>query len=265
MQVSISQIKCFKACRRQYELRYNYGVEPVEKSEALTVGTSYHGLLEELYNTGKLPEGITREHAMAKAYMDIIYPRFEVSSVENWVRYDIGNGDQLIGRIDGMTKDGLIVEHKTTSSEITEAYEYNLLWDEQILAYMLCTDSRQVWYTVCRKPSIRLCKNETEEAFYERMCEWYKTDTDKKIKLMLITRTDEEVERFRQELRDIVLEIKYANAAELRNPFYRNTCYCNMWGRRCEYSPICLDYDPNQEYIEFKRRESVRDESTEVR
>ena len=76
------------------------------------------------------------------------------------------------------------------------------------------------------------------------------TDTDSKIRLFDVERTDEEVEAFRKELeeiKDIISE------AEVNKRFYRNTCHCNAWGRRCEYSSICLNYDPSQSYIEFTK------------
>lgn len=259
MRLSISRIKAFKSCRRMYELKYLEHLEPIQKAESLQTGSNYHKLLEELNKEGNLiepwsEEDYTKERAMAEAYKKYIYPHFRVVEAEKWLEYELGEGDKLVGIVDGLADDGHIVEHKTTGSEITEAYEYNLLWDEQILAYMLMTGHRKVWYTVCRKPTIRQKQNETVEEFYHRMIEWYDTDTESKIRLLEIERTDDEVERFRQELTDIWKEMKYAENEELFNPFYRNTCHCNMWGRRCEYSSICLHYDPNQEYVEFERR-----------
>ena len=114
---------------------------------------------------------------------------------------------------------------------------------------MLLTGERKVWYTVCRKPTIRQKQNESDEEFYNRMVEWYDTDTDSKIRLLEIERTDAEVEAFEHELKMMVYEMKYATS------FYKNTCHCNMYGRRCEYSSVCLNYDPNQEYIEFVKGE----------
>lgn len=257
MRLSISKIRAFKSCRRLYELKFIEHLEPVNKPEALELGSNYHKLLEELNKNNHHWDYVdySKERAMAEAYYKYIFPKFHVIKAEKWLEYDLGNGDRLVGIADGIADDGHIVEHKTCSSEITEQYEYNLLWDEQILTYMLMTGNRKVWYTVCRKPTIRQKQNETEEEFFNRMVEWYDTDTDSKIRLLEIERTDEEVERFRNELHDIYLEMKYSEAAELRNPFYRNTCHCNAWGRRCEYSSVCLHYDPNQEYVEFVKGE----------
>lgn len=222
-------------------------MEPVQKPDALEVGSNYHKLLEELNNTGKLPEcDFTKEYAMAKAYEKYIYPKFKVVEAEKWLEYDFGKDNKLVGIVDAIADDGHIVEHKTTGMEITEQYEYNLLWDEQILAYMLMTHKREVWYTVCRKPTIRQKQNETEEEFYNRMVAWYDEDTDSKIRLLEIKRTDEEVKTFKREVRKMIRMMNKTNPV-----YYRNTCHCNMWGRRCEYSSICLNYDPNQEYVEF--------------
>ena len=259
MRLSISKVKCFKSCRRMYELKYIERLRPVVKPEALEVGSNYHKLIEGLNNIGCLPpaeDDWSKELAMAKAYEKYIYPKFHVVEAEKHLEMDLENGDILHGYVDGIADDGHIVEHKTCGSEITEQYEYNLLWDEQILAYMLLTGQRKVWYTICRKPNIRQKQNETEEEFYHRMVEWYDTDTDKKIRLLEIERTDEEVEQFKKELLDIC---KTMNACErnkdVRNNFYKNTCQCNVYGRRCEYSSVCLHYDPNQQYIEFIKEE----------
>lgn len=250
MRISISGLKLFKACRRAYELKYIENLYPVATTDALSVGSSYHEKIETLYNTGEIDTSdMSRESAMALAYRKYIYPRFAVKSVEQWFERPLATGDTLIGRVDGIAENGYIVEHKTTSSEITEAYEFDLQWDEQILAYMLATGARKVWYTVCRKPTIRLRKGESEQEFFDRMVAWYDEDTDSKIRLLEIERTDSEVKSFEEELTRTVLEM-YEPCV-----YYRNTLNCNCWGRRCEYSSVCLHYDPEQEYVEFERRE----------
>ena len=252
MRLSTSKIKTFKACRRLYELKYIEHLEPVQKSEALETGSNYHQLLEQLNNTGSFDEGITKEHAMASAYKKYIYPNFHVTEAEKYVEYNLGDDDLFIGIIDGIADDGHIVEHKSTGQEITEQYEYNLQWDEQILAYMMMSGHRKVWYTVCRKPTIRQKQNESDEEFFQRMCEWYDTDTDSKIRLLEITRTDEEIEAYRRDLQDIK---KVIALADVNKEYYRNTCHCDKYGKRCEYSSVCMFYDPNQQYVEFVKGE----------
>lgn len=255
MKVSISKIKCFKSCRRLYKLKYIEGLEPREKPQALELGSNYHKILEELNNGEDIinVDDYSKERAMARAYQKYIYPKVKVVETEKHLEMNLGNGNSLHGYIDAIADDGYIVEHKTTGSDVTEQYEYNLLWDEQILAYMLLTGSRKVYYTVCRKPTIRQKKNETEEEFFNRMINWYDEDAESKIKLLKIERTDEEVNQFKDELQSIIAEMSDTNY------YYRNTCQCNVYGRRCEYSSVCLYYDPNQEYIEFEKKERSDD------
>jgi len=247
MKLSISRIKLFKSCRRAYELKYVHGLTPVESAEALRVGSNFHAKIEELNNTGEIDtEDLSRESAMAVAYKKYVYPKFKVEAAEEWNTASL-DGVDLISRVDGISNDGRLVEYKTTSAEITDEYEYNLMWDEQIPMYMYMTGTREVWYVVVRKPSIRQKKDESDEDFFNRMVEWYDSDTDKKIRVMLIERTDEEINEFVEELRKISFEIGHCSN------FYRNPTYCNCWGRRCEYSSICLNYDPSQEYIGFTK------------
>lgn len=258
MRLSITKIKAFKACRRLYQLKYIEGLEPVQKSEALETGTNYHALIDQI-NKGELdpitsPER-TKEMAMARAYYLHIHPRFHIVESEKWLEYDLGGDDKLVGIADGIADDGCIVEHKTSGLDIGDAYEYALQWDEQIMAYMLMTGKRKVHYTVIKKPTIRQKKDETAEDFFYRMLDWYEEDTDEKIRVIEIERTDEEVEQFKRDLIDILLEMKIATNTSGRNSYYRNTCHCDKYGQRCEYSSVCLYYDPTAEYIDFIKKE----------
>jgi len=248
MKLSISQIKTFKACRRAWELRYKEGLRPIQTAEALELGKSYHELLEALEKGEGLEDGVfDKPHAMAKAYEKYILPQFKVVAAEQELEKEIG-GHTLHGFVDGLSDDGHIVEHKTTSMDIAEGgeYEYNLLWDEQVLAYMSLSGLRKVHYTVCKKPTIRLKKDETDEEFYNRMVTWYDDDTENKIRVFTVERTDEEVAQWEQDFVAIADEME-------RGVIYKNTCHCVQYGRRCEYANVCLHYDPEQQYIEFTK------------
>lgn len=243
--ITVSRIKLFKACRRAYQFRYLEGLIPAETASALQTGISYHEKLEQLYKDGYFEvTDYTKESAMAMAYKEYIYPKFAVTASEEWFEKD-----GFIGRVDGVAEDGRLVEHKTASGDIGEEYEFNLQWDEQILMYMYLTGARSMWYTVCRKPTIRQKKNELEEEFFHRMVTWYDKDTESKIRVFEVSRTDEEVEQYAKELCEIAEEMRTTHN------LYRNPCYCNHWGRRCEYSPICLNYDPTEKYVGFRRND----------
>lgn len=250
MRASVSQIKAFKACRRAWYFKYSEKLEPVQVADSLQTGRKYHALLETLENGEELPEEYTKECAMATAFKKYIFPYIKVVAAEKELELPVGD-HILHGFVDGLSEDGCIVEHKTTSMDISEGgeYEYNLLWDEQVLAYMALTGSRKVYYTVCKKPTIRLKKGETEEEFFKRMVEWYDEDTEHKIRVFTVERTDEEVEQFAQDF------VKICDEMEQTDYYYRNTCNCDAWGRRCEYSSVCLNYDPAQQYLEFTKGE----------
>ena len=252
MKGSISRIKLFKACRRAYYFKYVEGLEPVQKPEALEIGTNYHELIERLYRTDELPEDdFSKEKAMAVAYRKYVYPMFKVKSVEEWAEGIVGK-HILIGRVDGIAEDGSLVEHKTTSLNLDE-YEYSLQWDEQMLTYMWLTDTTHIWYTICRKPTIRQKKDESDEEFFQRMVNWYDEDTGSKIRLLRLERTQEQIKDCVRELQYTMDDIE-ALDSDIRK-WSKNTCYCNHWGRRCEYLDVCLDYDPDKEYIGFMKGE----------
>lgn len=258
MKASISQIKLFKACRKAWDFKYQEHLKPVVNPDALETGKAYHGYIEELENGVDLAakyQGIyTKELAMALAYQKYIYPKFHVTVAEKELEKPIGE-HILHGFVDGLSDDGYIVEHKTTSRDISEGgeYEYNLLWDEQVLAYMSLTGCRKVYYTVCRKPTIRLKKDESDEEFFKRILEWYDDDTEHKIRVFTVERTDAEVAQFEKDFESICAEISACEHGDIIA--HRNTCHCNAWGRRCEYASICLNYDPAQQYVEFYKEE----------
>lgn len=260
MITSISKIRLFKSCRRAYELKYVYGVVPVKDAEALEIGKTYHSKIEELYNSGDIDTSdLSKESAMAEAYKKYVYPKFKVKSVEQWFAMPLGE-HTIRGRVDGIADDKSLVEHKTTSASSMEEYEYNLQWDEQILCYMLAENTQSMYYTVIKKPTIRKKKSETDEDFFNRMVEWYDTDTDDKIRVMNVWRSAEELTDFRNELAEICTEM---DEAEAKGRMYRNQSYCNHWGRRCEYAPICKHYDLNLTYVDFERRSKSENREAE--
>lgn len=249
MRLSNSAIQCFKSCRRKYWLRYVQGLEYNKPIEVLERGKSYHAKLEELYNEGFFtPDENVKTNAMAMAYQKYIYPKFPVQAVEEWFEKDI-SGHKIIGRIDGKTPDGQVVEHKSVSSAIDDSYIYKLSFDEQILTYMLAMGTNQIFYTACQVPTIRQKKNESEEEFQQRCVEWFDTDTDSKIRVINVTRSPKELKEFEEDLSRMFHEMENCDF------FYRNQICCSQWGRMCEYAQICLNYDPNIEYVDFNKRE----------
>lgn len=252
MKASISKIRLFKSCRRAYELRYVEGLAPVEVSDALETGRSYHSKLEDLYRDGDFDDSdMSKASAMARAYDKYIYPIFKMETVEEPFEFKVCPEHTIVGRVDGISDGKVLVEHKTTSSDL-DGYEFDLEWDEQIPCYMLAYGTNSMIYTIVKKPTIRQKKNESDEEFYQRMVEWYDEDTHSKIRCFTIVRTADELMQFRVELVRMCDEMERAEASGM---LYRNPAYCHHWNTLCEYAQICNNYDPNETYINFERRE----------
>lgn len=264
MKLSASLIKTYKMCRRKYELRYIEELEPIDKAQALQDGTDYHAMIEAFYQgegIGYTGEGNPKVCAMAMAYVEYLWQKHkelkEVEYAEKWFEYPLTKKHSIVGRNDAITKDGIPVEHKTVSCDIDDEYIYTLQWDEQILTYMLANSINEMYYTVIRKPTIRQKQGETDQEFFNRCADWYKEDTDKKVKLIKVTRSFAEIEEHRKNLIVIAEEI------ERCKHFYRNPNACNCYNRRCEYSQICLDYTPELQCVNFEKKKRYSEEVEE--
>jgi hypothetical protein len=240
-----------------------YGLEPVRPAEALRRGLSYHegveGLLKQWvdYTLGSPIDYIEdpKIKAMVSAFNYYIIPKLASQykvrpvDVEPWFSYTTRSGHTIIGRADGKMSGNVLIEHKTTSGLIDGAYYQRLELDEQIPTYMLAFGARRILYTVCSVPSIRQKKDESDDDFYARCVAWYEVDTESKINVVEITKSEEELAEFKIEQDEIVTEMERCRL------FYRNPSHCTKWGRMCEYASVCMNYDPNRDYVGFKRRD----------
>lgn len=254
MRTSYSAIQTFKACRRLYELKYIHGLELITQSDAINRGVQYHELVEDILSGGTTSYRFSdcdnpKVKAMATAFQMYVAPNIQAKAVEQWFRYFTKSGHLIVGRLDGKTLNDEVIEHKTTSGLVDGDYFARLDLDEQIPTYMLACKSNYVWYTVCSTPSIRQRKGETDEEFYLRCVDWFSEDTEHKITFVKLFRDDDSLKAFADEQDAIVSEMESCKL------FYRNPSNCMKWGRMCEYAPVCMNYDPNKDYIQFKRRE----------
>lgn len=255
MRTSYSAIQTFKACRRLYELKYINGLELIRQSDSINRGVQYHELVENILSGGTYSYHFSdcddpKVKAMATAFHMYVAPKLNVKDVEKWFRYWTQSGHLIVGRLDGKTTNNEVVEHKTISGLIDGDYFARLEMDEQIPTYMLATKSNSVLYTACSTPTIRQKKNESDEGFYLRCLDWFEDDTEKKIACVKIVRDDGMLKTFAKEQDAIVSEMANCKL------FYRNPSNCTKWGRMCEYAPVCMNYDPTKDYIQFKRREN---------
>lgn len=262
MILSATLIKTYKMCRRNYELKYIEKLEPITKAAALQDGSDYHAGIEKFYNTGDFDVDIEQPKisAMIFAYVKYIASQPELNEVkyaEKWFEYELTERHKIVGRNDAISKDGIPIEHKTTSNDVDEEYIYSLQWDEQILTYMLANGINEMLYTVIKKPTIRQKQKETAEEFYNRCVEWYDEDTDKKVRVIKVIRSNNEIEEHKKNL------IIMADEIETCKHYYRNPTACTCYNRRCEYSSVCLNYNPALEYVEFEKKKRHSEELEE--
>ena len=212
MRASNSSIQCFKSCRRMYELKYIYGLEPVKHSEAIDRGLSYHEGVEQLlkdwidYHNGTPLIQDPKISAMVQAFNVYVIPALAAAKVkpveaEPWFSFKTKSGHTVVGRADGRMSGNSLIEHKTTRGLIDGDY-------------------------------------------YQRLDE---ENTEQKINVIELRKTEEELKAFEGELDEML------NLIEGCKNFYRNPSHCMKWGRLCEYAPVCMKYDPNQEYIGFTK------------
>lgn len=253
MWLSNSGIQCFKSCRRAYELKYVEGIIPTQNAEVVERGKSYHEKVESLLMGEDFQYDNPKTDAMAIAFAKYVMPKIgKVEAVEEWFEKPLGDtGHTLVGRCDGRLPNGRLIEHKTTSGNLDEAYIYGLQNDEQILTYMWAYGVNNILYTVCKTPTIRMKQNETEDEFRERCVEWFAEDTEHKIGTIEVYRSPEEIAEFGEALNMMAEEISSCHN------YYRCPSNCMRWNRPCEYMAICRNYDPQMEYANFERREKT--------
>lgn len=253
--LSASKLRTFKACRRKYQLSYIELLEPIQKEQALEMGSSYHKNIEMLLNKEDVIEIFDDVEqckilAMTKAFQKYILPKLpKVKATEQKFEFCIDEEKDywVNGIIDAITEDGLVIEHKTSSTPLDEKYIDRINWDDQVPIYMLATGTNNCCYTVCQKPTIRLKKDEELVDFYKRCLDWYEENTEQKIGLFIVVRTKEELAEKWQELKEMCEEMENAKV------FYKNQQNCSIIS--CPYSSICLNYDASIEPIGFKKKE----------
>jgi hypothetical protein len=247
-ELTASMIGSYKRCPRRYELEYIHCLKPVESSEALSLGSSYHANVEKILKREEYDHaGLAGKMAEAfEKYID--WPSWEARAEEEF-RVRLSRGLYLKGRLDALTKDGIPVEHKTTGQNALEKYIDHLAYDDQISIYMLITGSRRAIYTIVQKPTIRQGKMETEAEYLERVGEWY---SPAHVMSVNVVRTACELEAKREELMYLARQIRHTKLF-WRNP---NTCAITT----CPYASICLNYEPSMQLVGYEKKERRNEE-----
>ena len=241
-ELTASMISSYKKCPRRYELEYIYNLKPVESSEALSIGSSYHANVEKILKHEAYDhEGLAGK--MAEAFEKYIDWQDWSATPEEEFRVKVSRGLYLKGRLDALTYDGVPVEHKTTGQYSLEKYIDHLAYDDQITIYMLVTNSRHAIYTIMQKPTIRQGKAESESEYLGRVSAWYSPEHARSVK---VVRTGSELEAKLEEIKYLARQIRHTKL------FWRNPNTCALTS--CPYASICLNYEPSMQLVGYEKK-----------
>jgi RecB family exonuclease len=161
---------------------------------------------------------------------------------------------RLAGKMDAVVRlpDGRIavLEYKTCGEDISPASDYwlRLRSDGQISQYVLAAramgyDAATVIYDVTRKPTIRLRKSETPEAYGARLLEDIGNRPDYYYQRREVPRLEDELEVYRAELWQQAKHLlgMRRRARKLARPDEAHFRNVGRWTcSRCDYSQLCL-------------------------
>lgn len=228
-----SQVRAYKSCRRLFQLQYIDCLKPIGEYEPYAMGRNYHFKISQIIKTGEYEKTHDKTDAMAEAFRNFILPKINCDKAEVEFKTRLSQGIYLRGKADGISKDNIIIEHKTAYGAAGEDFEEKLKIDDQIMIYMIGIGSNELLYTLCQKPTIKLRQNEEYEDYLKRCYEWY---DESKTAVYKISKTDKELDDKKAELIQIAKEIRRGKH------WHRNPYNCKVLS--CVYDKICENYNP---------------------
>jgi len=193
--LTVSEMKAFRRCNRYHHYRYRLGYRPVSDADALYFGRLFHLGLETWWKSDAKLEPALASVQEAVESVGCMVNAVDLEKVRclligyhfRWENEDIGavavehefetalinpltgaasRTFTLGGKVDciaeDLRKDCWVVEHKTTSSDITQGSEYwqRLRLDTQVSTYITALksvgyDVRGCIYDVVKKPLLR--------------------------------------------------------------------------------------------------------------
>jgi len=312
--LTASRLRDARACQRLHFYKYVKGYRPLGDVGPLRFGQMFHKALEAWWGAldfDKLDAALLTipseadpyEAAMARALLVGYHERWrgqelEVLAIEGefnvpLVNPQTGASSQtwtLAGKFDAIAKEitgrVLLVEHKTTSSDITPGSDYwkMLRLDGQISIYFEGARSsgfevEACLYDVIRKPGIRPLKatpeedrkfkkdgtlyanqrteDETPDEFEDRLAAAIAEDPNRYFTRGEIVRLESEMD---EAMYDVWSMGRQLRESELANRFPRNPDACTRWGRTCEFFPVCCNEATLEDPLLYKKLDNPHPE-----
>lgn len=251
MIVSHSELACYRACPRKHHLAYRERLAPLVPAESLTRGSRVHKDLAAIWSGegAHLDELGAADSALVYGYTMHYSPVVPLDAINVRVnvpfRVELSDNVTVVGECDAVYTHGpsgrtVVVEHKTTASDITPGSAY---WAEktvsnpQVSIYLLAFPGAFVLYDVLRKPAFRKLREgkpneETDDEFHARTLAAIAKEPERYYQRANILRSNDEL---REASEDVVW---WAISACMRDP-KRNPDACFAFGRRCEFFDVC--------------------------
>lgn len=309
--LTTSRLKVARACQRLHLIEYTLGFRPAEEADYFRFGSLFHGGLEAWWlwtpenASSRLDAAIAAVQLEADPYDKVRAEEllrgydarwgaeaYEVLAVERRFETELRNPAtgassrtwRLGGKIDAVVRDlktgrVLLVEHKTSSENITQGSEYwrRLRMDGQVSIYYLGAkalgfDVEGCLYDVIGKPGIKPLKATPEEArkfkkdgtlyanqraddespeeFRARLVENIASDPDGYYQRGEVVRLETEMS---DALFDIWQTAQQIRESQLANRAPRNPDACVRFGRTCPFFAVCTGEETLENNPHFVR------------
>jgi len=281
-QVTNSQIKSFKNCRRRYYFEYVQNLRPITTAPALSFGSAYHEGVA-AFLRGEDAHEMVEAYANKNPDMDPLqaliaaeavqafinsacYDSWEILAIEKEFQVTVDEETEIDGKMDGIiiaAGEKWILEHKT-ASKVDEHYFHHLLWDDQATNYIMAAKAEHpniagVMYVVIQKPKLKMALASDPETRY-------KLDGELKANCREFDETNDEymsrIEGWYQEKsrihihlvrrnpeqlelnqRELIGVTREIEAAKHLDRFYPNPSACMILS--CPFASICLESTPD--------------------
>lgn len=198
-------------------------------------------------------------HNELPVVMDIMHP--VTKEIHPFWKYSVTLDLVIRDRETGVVH---LVEHKT-SGKLDQPYWTKLRMDPQLSGYMLALlalgySIGPAIYNVIRKPGIRLRKDETPEAFYERLRAEFVNDQEKYFHRVEIDRDNQQYQAFMLNLWGWANFMQDMWEQPEDKWLKSDINQCVQWGRMCEMFDICADGLDSPNMVRFIQRSEFHPE-----
>jgi hypothetical protein len=249
----VSELKTYLRCPREWQHAYRARRVPLIRPEALLRGSAVHRWLNAWWGTcGALADRDLPADPIARACCLGYAARYENGDpidsrgIEFPFRTMLGRVE-VAGNVDVLGADGpdinaptILVEHKTTSADISPGSSYwqeVAVTDAQISMYSAAFPGAKILYDVIRKPGLRKLRagkpnEETDDELVARCLDAMAKEPEKYFQRAMMVRLDHEHAPF-------VRDVELVDELRRRPEHPRNANACHSFGRRCGFFGVC--------------------------